>query len=695
MSEPFRYCFRFCCDPGFNDAVETESLLAFIPAARVDDVMVFVNVEELNTGHFDAEEQTVYLDLMTRLKPLLSERGVTLSVNHWHSLMHADLGKRFRADQDFRAMVDCNGRAAALCVCPSDKTWQRYIASVYARYAALSPDTVWVEDDFRFHNHDPLFWGGCFCAEHMRVFSERAGLPEGETLSREEFLDGVLQAGTPHPYRKIWLDVCRESLESAASAIADAVHEIDPAVKIGLMSSVPYIHAAEGRDWARLLSILAGENKPVSRIHLPAYQEKAPWEYLMAFHMVSMHNRAFLPAETEVYPELENYPYSRFSKSRRFTRFQLLSALALNVSGMTLDLFDLNGRGIIFADGYQDMLSDTKGYLNRLNGMGVFSLPRRGVCVLTSQDAAYYLQTREGQSMEELYPHEVFWAGLLPAMGVPFYYGTEIEQARGVAAISGQYLRSLSREAIERLFRDNFLLLNGDALETLFDLGLGALAGVKNVCWMAQNSGAYAYEQVVNGKRYTSVDNARASAIISASDALSVEYLPDAEKTAYTAFYDSFRRTSAAGETVINNRVFVYPFGRFVSPQDIPPMLRNDVRQQVLQDALLSSGRLDAPMVLDSPDLAPYVMFDEAGGTLYVYLVNGSLDDVERVSLRFPAQSDRALCVRVLPSSLGDAERTQEATVPDGLCTLEMRIPSMESALLIFSINEETRRIDQ
>lgn len=144
MQDTFRYCFRFCCDPGFNDEVETEHLLRFCEAARVDDVMVFVNVQELNTGHLDVAEQERYLALLRRLSPLLSARGITLSVNHWHTLMHADLGKSFRPDQPFRAMVDARGTAATLCVCPLCGAWQTYIGEVYARYAALHPDTVWL-----------------------------------------------------------------------------------------------------------------------------------------------------------------------------------------------------------------------------------------------------------------------------------------------------------------------------------------------------------------------------------------------------------------------------------------------------------------------------------------------------------------------------------------------------------------------
>lgn len=674
MPDAFRYCFRFCCDPGFNDDVEIPKLLSFIKEAHVDDVMVFVNVEELNTGHMDDAEQDVWLALLRRIKPLLDERGVTLSVNHWHSLMHADLGKRFRDDQPFRAMVDPNGNAAALCVCPLDETWRAYIAKMYARYAELSPDTVWVEDDFRYHNHDPLYWGGCFCSEHMRRFSERAG----EQLAREAFVAGVLQPGAPSRYRQIWLDECRLGLEGAAQAIETAVHAVNPGVKIGLMSSVPYVHSAEGRNWKSLLHALCGDRNPsVSRIHLPAYQELVPFKYLQAFHMVSLVNRALLSADALVYPELENYPYSRFSKSRTFTRFQLLSSLALNLNGMTIDLFDLNGRGIIPEDGYQAMLREVKPILNAMNASGAFSSKRSGVCVLVDERASYNLHTTTGARMEELYPEEVFWAGLLPAMGIPSYIGTSPDAAQGIAAVSGQYLRNLTAAQIERLFSDNFMLLNGDALETLVDLGLGRLAGVEQIRWMPQNSGAFTFEQVTNGRIYTGVANARASSVISGADALDVSYLPDSGTEEYSALYNSFRERTASCQNVVEGRVLVYPFGRFGGPQEIPPMLLNDVRQEILQDVLYRTGRLNVPMVEGDPYLVPYAF--SGTDTDYLYLVNGALDAVDGVSLRQSCE-DGAYTADLLPSQGRPASFT--FSVMHGRCRLPVSIGSMESALL-------------
>ena len=105
MKDPFAYIFRFCCDPGFNDEAELAALDRYADEACVDDVAVFANVEELNTGHMDRDEQDRYLTLMTRVRDLLAGRGISFSVNQWHSVMHADLGKQLGPEQPFRPKV--------------------------------------------------------------------------------------------------------------------------------------------------------------------------------------------------------------------------------------------------------------------------------------------------------------------------------------------------------------------------------------------------------------------------------------------------------------------------------------------------------------------------------------------------------------------------------------------------------------
>jgi hypothetical protein len=297
--------------------------------------------------------------------------------------------------------------------------------------------------------------------------------------------------------------------------------------------------------------------------------------------------------------------------------------------------------------------------------------------VLIDERASYHLHTKAGKSMEELYPEEVFWAGLLPAMGVPMYVGTAPEEAQGVCAVSGQYFRNLTTVQIEALFVENFVLLNGDAIDTLVSLGLGHLAGVERAEWMRQNSGSYTFEQVTNGKRYTGVPNARASSVISGADALDISYLPDARAAEYSALFDSFRKRRASCEVVVKNRVLLYPFGRFTSPQEIPPMLLNDVRQEILQDVLTASGRMTTPMVEGSPYLVPYAFADS--DALSLYLVNGALDAADRVALRMPEQNC-AYALSVLPSRGEPFECS--ITIEQGRCVLPISIQSMESALI-------------
>ena len=187
--DPYVYSFRFCCDPDFNDQRELESLDRFVEEAAVDDVAVFCNVEGINTGHMTAAEQGRYLKLLEGGKRGPEPRGVTPSGHHWRSIKRADLGKRMSEELPFRPMVDVEGSQAQLCVCPLDTAWQDHLAALYRRYAALRPHILWVEDDFRFHNHAPLEWGGCFCEAHMALYSRMAGHPGG----REDFVQGVLQ----------------------------------------------------------------------------------------------------------------------------------------------------------------------------------------------------------------------------------------------------------------------------------------------------------------------------------------------------------------------------------------------------------------------------------------------------------------------------------------------------------------------
>ena len=666
---PYTYILRYAAEPGFHEQRKLADLVEFCKRARIDDVMFFLNQEELNRGHLTREETAPWLEMIARGKEALDPLGVTTSINPWITLLHCDRGRTLREGQNFHLMVDPNGRRAAAVACPLCPEWRGYISDMYAYYASLHPHMLWVEDDFRLHNHAPLDWGGCFCELHMAEFSRRAG----REVSSEEFVRGVLQRGEPHPYRKIWLDCARETMADLARLIGDAVHAVSPSTRVGLMSSVPAIHCAEGRDWAAVLSGFSGADTPmVDRPHLPAYGGTAGQQYLWHFQAISRQSVAIMPSSTELYPELESFPHSRFSKSLKFTRHQMETSLALGARGITFNIFEMAGSGVMLGEGYQDTLAEVKDFLSDVTDLGLTRENETGVKVLFSPDSSYTLHTPGGARMEELYPSETFWASYLTAFGIANTFSSEPEQQDGVVAVSGQYFRNLDARRIRALFDNNFVLMDGDAAATLVDMGLGDLAGIRSVAWHGQDGGTVAYEQVCDGREYCRLPEARMSAQTAVGDYLEVEYLSQPELR--TVAKGPAGETIGPGMAVYEGRAFILPYGRACGRYQT---LLNPVRQEIIHSVLRERCGDRCPIYVQG---APYVWVccHDLGSQLALLLTNSSDDDVNLVQLHLPGSS---------AASATEISRTGRRSVDlaceGDLITIAANLASLETRVLL------------
>ena len=127
------------------------------------------------------EEAEPWLQMVERAKPKLAAAGVTTSLNPWVVLLHADRGRVFKPGQAFQPMTDARGRQASATACPLSPELHEHLRAHYRRLARVRPRMIWVDDDFRLHNHSPLQWGGCFCELHMREYSRRAGRADHDT----------------------------------------------------------------------------------------------------------------------------------------------------------------------------------------------------------------------------------------------------------------------------------------------------------------------------------------------------------------------------------------------------------------------------------------------------------------------------------------------------------------------------------
>lgn len=690
-SAPFNYTLRIVVAPGFHEEDNLRRIVEFCALARVDEVMLFTNCEEINTGHLDAAELRSWSDVLVRSAAVLRAAGLAVSVNPWETLLHADRGRTLKPGQRFNLMVDPLGRRAGAMACPECPEWLAHMRTAYAALASVGANVIWLEDDFRFHNHAPLTWGGCFCDGHLRLVAEEHGAP----VTREGLLEAVTAPGGPHPLRKLWLDLNGRTTLRNARAIREAVQEASPRTRLGLMTSLPSVHCAEGRDWPALAESLGGTVPPVFRPHLPAYSEVTPAQYLWNF-TISRQTAALLPDGTDLHPEVDNGPHSAYSKSRSMMRFQMLLSSVLGSSGLTFNIFDMIGNGPLLDEGYQDAMAGVKPFLEAVRGYGpapgraegiaVPFSPRSSYTIDTSPDFAtgaggYALSQSSAPTLERLYPDEGKWASLLSSFGVANRVTTQRDYDGEVVALSGQWLRNLAPAEIERLFAANSILLDGGAALTLHALGLGRLAGIRALRRIVPvSTGDVSYEQVADGTVLSGCAEARLSAQVSCGSAVIFDYLPGAH--AVTELKDFRGATTGPGMVSYERRCLVMPF--------IFPDAPNTCILHMLRRGLITglvAGLEHAPRRFSTVEGGAYLALFRFGlpGSTILIVANASTDHAERISLRLAGVPDGAHQALVVPSA-GPARKV-ELAVKEGQCRLPFALPAMDAAAVILPVN--------
>jgi hypothetical protein len=668
MGNSYKYMLRYTVHPGHHVKEHLEELVDFCKQAQIDDIAFFINNETNNEGHLTREETQKWMEIIAQYKRKLDLLGVTTSINVWCTLIHDSRGRTLKKGQDFSLMVDHKGIKTTAAACPLCPNWREYIADIYSCYAEIKPNIIWVDDDFRMFNHgSEMDWGGCFCDLHMEEYSKRAGVK----LTQEEFYQGILAPGEPHPYRKIWLDTHRDTMRESARIIGGAVQKVSPDTKVGLMCSSPAVHCAEARDWDGVLKGFSGGKPAVIRPHMDAYVEmdtNLP-KYLWDLNIISRATEAVAPVATEIYPEIESCEGLRFSKSHNFTRLQLDTSLLLGADGITLNIFDQEGNGVIMQEGLQNVLAERKDFLSQVKGLGLKKERQQGIKVLISTESAYTLHTSEGKSMEELYPGEYFWAGLLSCFGLPVSLSTNPEHKGEVIAISGQYLRNLNKKQIENLFINNFIILDGGAVLTLFEMGYGHLAGVEKA-EIQNHRNNYSFEQVCNGKAYLGVKEAR----IGCPEQY-VRLFQTQKTELITEVKNPAGQTTAAGMTLYDSRVLIYPYIRtgwrhsYRAP--------NAFRQAIIQDVLKGVKSFRKYGYLKDAPYATIFMYD-LGNEKAVAILNSSYDDLAEVRIYAPELKENSAVEINTTNPKGDKavliREGDDIILKSGLKSMEMKV---------------------
>ena len=617
MSKEFLHCLRVQFPPSHYEDSRIAEVVDFCVKYGYKNVMLFINAEEYHVGHMTIEEAKPWLATMKKAKAALTAKGISVSLNPWIELGHLDRCRTLKEGQNFVTQMDYDGNQATMVACPMCENWKKYFFEFYQYIIReLEPEVVWVEDDFRLHNHGSLRFGGCFCPLHMKKYNERLGTK----YTREEFTDKLFRKECNQKVKKAWLDVNRECMRGLAQEIGDMVRGLGLHTKIGLMSSAHDNHALEGRDWHGIHKAFEVDGVMINRLHLPCYDEISSKTYYLNFNRVPFHLRALLPAKTTIYPELENAAFSTFAKEARFLQFQLESAIPLCIKGMTYDIFDFVGNGAINEFGYGEVVQGITPYLNGVTNLHLQFNTLEGVQLPIYENTAYNRKCKAG--FYNLYPEESHFNAYISSLGITSKPTTKKLFKGKIVALGGGNVYNFTEKQLEKLFKDNYVLVDGGAARILIDRGLGYLIGANGYETYYHEQTLLSYEQVKEGILINGKPGYRASAFAKASDYVRISYA--SEEGAQSFLYDCTGNKMGVG-MMEGERYFVFPYvvdGFYIEQY-------HDLRTTLLRNFIRKCS-------------ATVVMTNHAGVYAYLYqqknkkiliVVNSTVEDFKTTNL--------------------------------------------------------------
>ena len=627
----FRYHLRIQLSPHLDLDERLENMLDFCKKASIDEVMFFIGCEELAVGHITVDEAKPYADVIARAGTRLKEMGISVSLNPWMTIGHYDGGRVLKGGQNFRTFVGHDGTKAKLVTCPLCSKWREYYVELLNFYVdAIHPDTLWLEDDFRLHGHgaDKPIKLGCFCDEHIRLYNEQLGT----SYDRETF---VKLLDTDLDVRKAYLDVSRKTMTDTLQFIADHVKQR----RFGLMTGGAYL--GEGRKYDDFFAALSsdGRAKPFNRVSPLVARQFSPQQTGRALHAHAMLNAFLTGNAADRVTEIENNPHGNYTKSVRFNKFQQLNALPLLLSGSTFSIFEFNGNGAINYDRLAKMYADIKPYLNRYEELKLSYQDMTGVNILVNEDVAYNAKV-DG---DYIYGYADTTGELLAwfeLLGINCCYTKNANLVNQVVAVDGQVLRSLPKEQIKNLFANNFVIINGNGVEALFDMGLNHLINAESYECFIERKSIKTFEQINSNEKLYGITNMRATSFFGTGDYVRITY-GNGEKTICTTMMDAYEQPFGPGMTATANAL-IEPH-KYNKTEPLPYGMYHPLREHILKQAIQQSGMLKSKLFVAEENVAPY-SFQKNGETIWMF-VNFSDDDYEQLHIETDYDFDSSLIV--------------------------------------------------
>lgn len=292
--------------------------------SAIDEINLFV--DHSHHGYYPLEDYKALAPLLEKRMNALREASVpSVGINVLCTIGHLDEGYDWLTLPPFQTMVGHDGDTSRSCMCIRAPEYLPYIREKYAILARTGPDFMWVDDDMRMQHHGVEY--PCFCSNCMEGFNRRTG-----GSWRREDLVQALDSDADGSLRREFLNYNREALNTVLENIREAVHAVNPNIKLGLMTVGAAWNSYGMSDQPGMLKALGAE---MVRPGGGCYTDERPGDILSkALHM-SLQNSMAEDIPDNQY-ELEDFPDCA-GKSTHAHLLEFASALMAGCNGIAVN----------------------------------------------------------------------------------------------------------------------------------------------------------------------------------------------------------------------------------------------------------------------------------------------------------------------------------------------------------------------
>ncbi len=252
--------------------------------------------------------------MMRRAAEMLRREGLRVSLQISNTLGHGPYIKRRDCSgliydgATVGHMAGLDGTVSDYCFCWNDPQFREYSYAVVREYAQIEPECVWIDDDLRAHNHEPLSMG-CFCDNCLAKFRALENIEITRDELREEFELGNTET------RGKYIQFIRDGLADYTALLTQAVMDVSPNSQMGYQYYLGSAHSGTDVDFIFDAMQSASGKPPQSRPGGGYYSDYNPNDMLDKMMVISYANAKKPSYVAEVCPEVENTPDVFFGKS--------------------------------------------------------------------------------------------------------------------------------------------------------------------------------------------------------------------------------------------------------------------------------------------------------------------------------------------------------------------------------------------